>query len=104
MWSVGGVLSTRLMSAGRNSATILGVLVPMFLAGAPAQAEDPPNGGVLIVATTNDTPDLDIQKYTSSSQHNALLPLFDGLVEKDWTADADFAPIVPGLATSWTVV
>ena len=42
-------------------------------------------------------------KNTSSSQHNALLPLFNGLVEKDWTADAEFPPIVPGLATSWSV-
>ena len=62
----------------------------------------PKKGGVLIVATTNDTPDLDIQKYPASSQHNALLPLFDGLVEKDWTADADYPPIVPGLAESWS--
>ncbi len=53
-------------------------------------AEEPKTGGTLIVATTNDTPDLDIQKYPASSQHNALLPLYDGLVEKDWTADADF--------------
>ena len=51
----------------------------------------------------NDTPDLDIQKYLASSQHNALLPMFDGLVEKDWTADADYPPIIPGLAASWSV-
>jgi peptide/nickel transport system substrate-binding protein len=65
-------------------------------------AEEPRKGGILVVATTNDTPDLDIQKYLASSQHNALLPMFDGLVEKDWTADADFPPIIPGLAIRWS--
>jgi peptide/nickel transport system substrate-binding protein len=69
---------------------------------APKSAVAQQTGGTLVVATTNDTPDLDIQKYISSSQHNALLPLFNGLVEKDWTADADFPPIVPGLAESWS--
>ena len=64
---------------------------------------EPRTGGTLVVATTNDTPDLDIQKYISSSQHNALMPMFNGLVEKDWTADEAFHPIVPGLATSWSV-
>ena len=63
----------------------------------------PRTGGTLVVATTNDTPDLDIQKYISSSQHNALMPIFNGLVEKDWTADEAFHPIVPALATSWSV-
>jgi peptide/nickel transport system substrate-binding protein len=71
-------------------------------AGTISKAAEPVKGGTLIVATTNDTPDLDIQKYMSSSQHNALLPLYDGLVEKDLTADADFPPIVPGLAVSWS--
>ena len=73
------------------------VLAPGIAAGQPRA------GGTLVVATTNDTPDLDIQKYISSSQHNALLPLYNGLVEKDWTADEEFHPIVPGLAESWTV-
>ena len=27
------------------------------------------------------------------------MPIFNGLVEKDWTADEEFHPIVPGLAT-----
>jgi len=72
------------------------------IAGTTAIAQ-PKTGGTLVVATTNDTPDLDIQKYISSSQHNALLPIFNGLVEKDWTVDADFPPIVPGLAESWSV-
>jgi peptide/nickel transport system substrate-binding protein len=103
MWRVAGLLTPKFVPAVWKSAALLGVLLPLFLAGAPADAEDAPKGGVLIVATTNDTPDLDIQKYTSSSQHNALLPIFNGLVEKDWTADADFPPIVPGLATSWSV-
>jgi peptide/nickel transport system substrate-binding protein len=67
------------------------------------EAAEPHKGGTLVVATTADTPDLDIQKYLNSSQHNALLPMFDGLVEKNWTADADFPPIIPGLATSWSV-
>jgi peptide/nickel transport system substrate-binding protein len=83
-------------------AALLGTF--MFVTGGtPALAADPVKGGTLIVATTNDTPDLDIQKYMNSSQHNALLPLYDGLVEKDWTVDADFPPIVPALATSWSV-
>jgi peptide/nickel transport system substrate-binding protein len=81
---------------------LLGAL--FLLTASPAvKAEEPHKGGTLIVATTNDTPDLDIQKYIASSQHNALLPIFNGLVEKDWTADADFPPIVPALATSWSV-
>lgn len=83
------------------AAALLGALLLSSLSDIAA-AQEPRQGGTLIVATTNDTPDLDIQKYTSSSQHNALLPIFDGLVEKDWTADADFPPIVPGLATSWS--
>src|SRR5690606_19949857 len=29
--------------------------------------------------------------------------MFNGLVEKDWSADAEFPPIVPALATSWAV-
>jgi peptide/nickel transport system substrate-binding protein len=68
-----------------------------------ALAQQPRTGGTWVGPTTNDTPDLDIQKYISSSQHNALMPLFNGLVEKDWTADEPFHPIVPGLATSWSV-
>ena len=83
-------------------AALLGVLL-LLSASTAVQAQEPITGGTLIVATTNDTPDLDIQKYLCSSQHNALLPLFNGLVEKDWTADADFPPIVPGLAESWSV-
>src|SRR3984957_2706542 len=76
----------------------------LLLAAPPrVEAAGPHKGGTLVVATTADTPDLDIQKYLNSSQHNALLPMFDGLVEKDWTADADFPPIIPGLATSWRV-
>ena len=43
------------------------------------------------------------RSYISSSQHNALMPLYNGLVEKDWTADEPFHPIVPGLAESWSV-
>lgn len=78
------------------------VLAVAAFAATPAAAQSK-GGGTLVVATTNDTPDLDIQKYISSSQHNALLPLFNGLVEKDWTADADFPPIVPALAESWSV-
>ena len=31
------------------------------------------------------------------------MPLYNGLVEKDWTADEPFHPIVPGLAESWSV-
>ena len=85
----------------RPSATF-SLLLLLSVAGA-AEAQEPTKGGTLIVATTNDTPDLDIQKYISSSQHNALLPLFNGLVEKDWTADAEYPPITPGLATSWSV-
>lgn len=80
---------------------LAGVL--LIAAIGPAGAEEPKTGGTLVVATTNDTPDLDIQKYMASSQHNALLPMFDGLVEKDWTADADYPPIIPALATSWSV-
>lgn len=68
-----------------------------------AYSQEPRMGGTLVVATTSDTPDLDIQKYMNSSQHNALLPLFDGLVAKDWTAAAEFPPIIAGLATSWSV-
>ena len=89
----------RRMTAG-CAALLLGAT--LLTATGAARAEEPKKGGVLIVATTNDTPDLDIQKYPASSQHNALLPLFDGLVEKDWTADADYPPIVPGLAESWS--
>jgi peptide/nickel transport system substrate-binding protein len=88
------------MSAG-VAAMLAGAV--LFAAVAAVSAEEPKTGGTLVVATTNDTPDLDIQKYIASSQHNALLPLFNGLVEKDWTADADFPPIVPGLATEWSV-
>lgn len=81
----------------------LGILLAIAAVAATPAAGQPKTGGTLVVATTNDTPDLDIQKYISSSQHNALLPLFNGLVEKDWTVDAEFPPIVPGLATSWSV-
>lgn len=102
MWRVGVSVGTTLISAARGLAGLLGLLL-LFSAAGGAQAAEPHMGGILIVATTNDTPDLDIQKYLSSSQHNALLPMFDGLVEKDWTADADYPPIVPGLATSWSV-
>jgi len=77
-------------------------LVPLMSLGIAPNVLAVNSGGTLVVATTNDTPDLDIQKYINSSQHNALLPLFNGLVEKDWTADEQFHPIVPGLATSWT--
>ena len=80
---------------------VLGIAA--FGAATAAPAAEPTTGGTLVVATTNDTPDLDIQKYISSSQHNALLPIFNGLVEKDWTADEAFHPIVPGLAESWSV-
>jgi peptide/nickel transport system substrate-binding protein len=96
--ALSGALRRKATSGG--AALMLGVAL---LAAGAASAEEPKTGGVLVVATTNDTPDLDIQKYPASSQHNALLPLFDGLVEKDWTADADFPPIIPGLATEWSV-
>ena len=79
---------------------ILGLLA---LFGTTSALSEARTGGTLVVATTNDTPDLDIQKYISSSQHNALMPLYNGLVEKDWTADEPFHPIVPGLAESWSV-
>jgi peptide/nickel transport system substrate-binding protein len=82
------------------SVAILGILA---LFSSTAAFSEVRTGGTLVVATTNDTPDLDIQKYISSSQHNALMPLYNGLVEKDWTADEQFHPIVPGLATSWSV-
>ena len=88
--------------AARKAAMFIGAALVLSTSAA-VHAEEPVKGGTLIVATTNDTPDLDIQKYLSSSQHNALLPLFDGLVEKDWTADADYPPIIPGLAESWSV-
>ena len=94
-----GVIFSRKRIFSRVATALFGTV---FLFSASAGAEEPRGGGTLIVATTNDTPDLDIQKYTSSSQHNALLPIFDGLVEKDWTADADFPPIIPALATSWS--
>jgi len=94
-----GVIFGRKHIVSRVATALFGTV---FLFSASAGAEEPRKGGTLIVATTNDTPDLDIQKYTSSSQHNALLPIFDGLVEKDWTADADFPPIIPALATSWS--
>ncbi len=90
----------RRISAG-SAAMLAGAI--LLTAVGVAGAEEPKTGGTLVVATTNDTPDLDIQKYPASSQHNALLPIFDGLVEKDWTADADFPPIIPGLATEWSV-
>ena len=88
---------------GTSSARRAVALLGMLLALAAGTSAGVAAGGTLIVATTNDTPDLDIQKYLSSSQHNALLPLFNGLFEKDWTADEDFPPIVPGLATEWSV-
>jgi peptide/nickel transport system substrate-binding protein len=89
-------------SSARRTSALLGIAL-LLAPGTAGRAADPHMGGTLIVATTNDTPDLDIQKYISSSQHNALLPFYDGLVEKDWTADADYPPIIPGLATSWSV-
>ncbi|CAH2406137.1 ABC transporter substrate-binding protein [Mesorhizobium escarrei] len=101
MRQVGALFGSTLPFPARKVKALLGALL-LFPLGNFAEAQEPKFGGTLIVATTNDTPDLDIQKYTSSSQHNALLPIFDGLVEKDWTADADFPPIVPGLATSWS--
>ena len=90
---------------GRLLSATLTLAASVILAAAigAIHAEEPRKGGILVVATTNDTPDLDIQKYLASSQHNALLPMFDGLVEKDWTADADYPPIIPGLASSWSV-
>jgi peptide/nickel transport system substrate-binding protein len=101
MRSLSAVLSAmRSVSAG-GAALLAGAM--LLAAVGAASAEEPKMGGTLVVATTNDTPDLDIQKYMASSQHNSLLPLYDGLVEKDWTADADFPPIVPALATSWSV-
>ena len=81
----------------------LGILLAAAALAAGTAIAQPKSGGTLVVATTNDTPDLDIQKYISSSQHNALMPIFNGLVEKDWTVDAEFHPIVPGLATEWSV-
>ena len=100
MWTLSGLpVALRKIAAG-GGALLLGAV--LLTADGAAGAESPKTGGTLIVATTNDTPDLDIQKYPASSQHNALLPLFDGLVEKDWTADADFPPIIPGLAESWS--
>ena len=85
----------------RPSSVAHALCIASVIAVAPALAQQ--QGGTLVVATTNDTPDLDIQKYISSSQHNALLPIFNGLVEKDWTVDAEFHPIVPGLAETWSV-
>ena len=66
-------------------------LVTLISVGIAPSALAANSGGTLVVATTNDTPDLDIQKYINSSQHNALMPLFNGLVEKDWTADEPFS-------------
>jgi peptide/nickel transport system substrate-binding protein len=101
MWILSGLpVALRKIAVGGGALLLGGALLT---AAGPAGAEEPKMGGTLIVATTNDTPDLDIQKYPASSQHNALLPLFDGLVEKDWTADADYPPIIPGLAQSWSV-
>lgn len=93
----------RLRFAPTKLIAVLAAAAGLATASPAWAADEPKLGGTLIVATTNDTPDLDIQKYLSSSQHNALLPLFDGLVQKDWTADADFPPIIPGLAESWSV-
>ncbi|MGI9331907.1 MAG: ABC transporter substrate-binding protein [Gammaproteobacteria bacterium] len=87
----------RNLMTGLSTALGLTVMTMTFVVAQPR------TGGTLVVATTNDTPDLDIQKYISSSQHNALMPLFNGLVEKDWTADEAFHPIVPALATEWSV-
>jgi peptide/nickel transport system substrate-binding protein len=87
----------------RKLLTSLSILLGIAAITGTTAIAQPKTGGTLVVATTNDTPDLDIQKYISSSQHNALMPIFNGLVEKDWTADEAFHPIVPGLATSWTV-
>ena len=99
----------RTQSAAKSAMLDLSMRAAAFVAGVlllsavgTASADEPKMGGMLVVATTNDTPDLDIQKYLSSSQHNALLPIFDGLVGKDWTADADYPPIIPGLATEWS--
>src|ERR1700761_2504814 len=102
MRRVGAGGGSRFALPSRMVTAALGVLLLGSMI-APAKAEEPRKGGTLVVATTADTPDLDIQKYLNSSQHNALLPMFDGLVEKDFTVDADFPPIVPGLATSWSV-
>ena len=52
-------------------AATLGILT--LIGATTAFSETPRTGGTLVVATTNDTPDLDIQKYISSSQHNALM-------------------------------
>ncbi len=87
----------------RKLLTSLSILLGIAAITGTTAIAQPKTGGTLVVATTNDTPDLDIQKYISSSQHNALIPIFNGLVEKDWTADEAFHPIVPGLATSWSV-
>ena len=99
----------RTQSAAKSAMLDLSMRAAAFVAGVlllsavgTASADEPKMGGMLVVATTNDTQDLDIQKYLSSSQHNALLPIFDGLVGKDWTADADYPPIIPGLATEWS--
>ena len=100
MWTLSGLHVASRKVAACGAGLLLGAA--LLTAAEAAGAEGPKMGGVLIVATTNDTPDLDIQKYPASSQHNALLPLFDGLVEKDWTADADYPPIIPGLAESWS--
>ena len=86
-----------------RSAMVAALGILAVFGATAASGETPRTGGTLVVATTNDTPDLDIQKYISSSQHNALMPLYNGLVEKDWTADEPFHPIVPGLAESWSV-
>src|SRR5271170_4596068 len=102
MIRTGALLTGKLTLSARMLMTALGLIL---IVSAPGQvkAAEPHKGGTLVVATTADTPDLDIQKYLNSSQHNALLPLFDGLVEKDYAVDADFPPIMPGLATSWSV-
>jgi peptide/nickel transport system substrate-binding protein len=102
MSRVGTLLGGTFAWSARMLIVTLGFAL-LLAANTRVEAAEPHRGGTLIVATTADTPDLDIQKYLNSSQHNALLPMFDGLVEKDWTADADFPPIIPGLATSWSV-
>ena len=69
---------------------------------APTDQASPSSGGTVVVATTSDAASLDIQTLSASGPAIALLPLFNGLVEKNWAVSGgDSPPIIPALATEW---
>ncbi|MDX6511091.1 MAG: peptide/nickel transport system substrate-binding protein, partial [Gaiellaceae bacterium] len=63
----------------------------------------PTQGGTLVFATSADWAGIDPQLISSGVAFVVFNHVFEGLVTRNRTIDAPTAPIVPGLATSWTV-